>query len=133
MKYNPVVTSPKKIRQVLNIQNNFSIEDLAFISGYSLEEITGRCRVADLAEWRQIIHSYLRSQEFGLDQIGIIMNRDHATIVHSCKSVLNLMKMHDKQMVKKVHKMQNAICKPNIDILLMSESLLNLQNEFNRR
>ena len=133
MKYNPVVTSPKKIRQVLNIQNNFSIEDLAFISGYSLEEITGRCRVADLAEWRQIIHSYLRSQEFGLDQIGIIMNRNHATIVHSCKSVLNLMKMHDKRMVKKVNKMQNAICKPNIDILLMSESLLNLQNEFNRR
>ena len=133
MKYNPIVTSPKKIRQVLNIQNNFSVEDLATISGYSLEEITGRCRVADLAEWRQIIHAYLRSQEFTLIQIAVIMNRDHATIMHSCKCVCNLMKVHDKKMVKKVHILRNAICKPNIDSLLISESLLSLQEEFNKQ
>ena len=131
MKYNPIVTSPKKMRQVLNIQNNFNLEDLANVSGYEVSDILGRSRTADIAEWRQIIQTYMRGQEYTLEQIGAMTNRKHDTVVYSCKSVCDRLKVHDKRMTKKVNKLRNAINKPNIDITFIAESLLSLQNQLN--
>jgi len=133
MKYNPIITNPKKLRQVLNAPKDLNIEDLATISGYSLDDIFSKNRVADLAEWRQVIQTYLRSQEFTLLEIGNLTNRHHSTVIHSCNNICDLAKMHDKKLNRKLDKLRNAIGKPAFESLLIPEALTLMQNEFNRR
>ena len=55
-------------------------------SGIDTRALLGRCRVRDLAQWRQLI--YLLCYELtyqSLPDIGNALGRDHTTVWHGCK------------------------------------------------
>lgn len=58
-------------------------------SGYSKAELTGPGRMKDLTYWRHIavwlLHKRRKSLSF--PGIGLIMNRDHSTIIHGINKV----------------------------------------------
>ena len=68
---------------------------------YELEEkaVFSRVRYQKIVKARQIIHSLLRNnfKEIGASYIGRKFgNRDHATVLHSCKSVANQVETNKK-------------------------------------
>tara|TARA_R110000772_G_scaffold23786_1_gene63421 strand:+ start:2187 stop:2603 length:417 start_codon:yes stop_codon:yes gene_type:complete len=132
-KYNPIVTNPKKLRQILNCSRHLSISELSEISGYAEVEITGKSRVRDLCEWRQLIQTYLRSEGYALKLIGNWFNRDHASILHSCVVIEKYSKVRDAEIMRKITKLQNGVPKTKIQQMNYSDCLVTLQNEINKR
>jgi chromosomal replication initiation ATPase DnaA len=69
---------------------------------YQIEIITGSNRVTDIKIYRQVIHALLFASGYTYSQIGRMLNRDHVTIMHSVKTVSNMIQIHDMQYIKAI-------------------------------
>jgi chromosomal replication initiation ATPase DnaA len=60
------------------------VERIAEAAGYTLGDVRGRTRTAELVEVRRTIVRYLRSQDppVSWPAIGAVINRDHSSAMH---------------------------------------------------
>lgn len=63
-------------------QLKMAIETWIKAKGYTLDEIRGRDRQADLVAIRRYAARFLRENGFSLPQIGKFLNRDHTTVIN---------------------------------------------------
>lgn len=52
----------------------------------NIEELGSKSRKAELVIGRHIICYLLRGNEYGVKQIGKMINRDHSTVLYACES-----------------------------------------------
>lgn len=74
----------------------FILAEISEISGLSINQLKGKCRKRNYAEWRAII-SYITHKETGLgySDIGKNMFRDHATVMYQCRKVKDFLDTQD--------------------------------------
>ena len=78
------------------------IRKLNDVIGY---DITQHTRKQEVVKGRQIAMWYLRNHTtLSLQEIGQTFNRDHATVLHACKVVQNIIDTKDKKYLPIVEK-----------------------------
>lgn len=106
MKYDPQGARFRLKNQLnWNKIGNFDMVRIERYCPHPIEQITGPNRVTDIKIYRQVIHALLFASGYSYSQIGKMLNRDHATIIHSVKIVSNMVQLHDMQYVKAIWEM----------------------------
>ena len=78
--------SDQKEREFLDC--NEMVQLVSMVSGYSVEDLKKRSRVANLVEWRQVTMFLIYNfTSLSFKQVGDILNRDHATAIYACNQV----------------------------------------------
>jgi len=86
-------------------------EELAKLLGFTTEQLYNDCRVQPLSTIRKAIMYLMRQHEFyTLNQIAAIFNnRNHATILHACRSGSDLVDIKDKRFLHYIKLLSNGI------------------------
>ena len=84
-----------------NLQNTIQMNTLlhraSTITGYTIEEITGRCRDRQLVMVRHCLIWTLRQyRRMPLNAIGRIFDRDHTSVMHACQKVRDYIECQDE-------------------------------------
>ena len=58
----------------------------AWANGTTLEEMTGRSRVRNVADARKMAMALLREQGYAFARIGRMFDHHYATVIHACHS-----------------------------------------------
>ena len=66
--------------------------------GLTVPQMLGKCRKREIVVPRQMCHSFARKHtDLSLTDVGIkIGEKDHSTVVHSCKLIKNLKKNNEQ-------------------------------------
>lgn len=72
--------TPRKLKAIQSAEK--FMDGLCHTYGYNIDVIKSRRKPAYLVEKRAIVAQRLREQGFSLSVIGIVMNRDHTSILH---------------------------------------------------
>jgi len=106
MKYDPQGARFRlKNQLVWNKIGNFDLVRIERYCPYPIEEITGQNRITHIKIYRQVIHALLFASGYTYSEIGRMLNRDHVTIMHSVKTVSNMIQIHDTQYIKAIWEM----------------------------
>ena len=106
MKYDPQGARFRlKNQLVWNKIGNFDMVRIERYCPHPIEEITGQNRITHIKIYRQVIHALLFASGYGYSEIGRLLNRDHVTIMHSVKTVSNMIQIHDMQYIKAIWEM----------------------------
>jgi len=82
------------LKDILNLER-YDYHDVIGASPYSLDEFESKNREQDLVMWRSCLVSVAKIQGFTYAKAGSIVYQDHATVIHSMKSIFN--RVPDKQ------------------------------------
>lgn len=63
------------------------LQRLSYETGFSVAQITGDCRVADLFAVRERAYLLMYQSGYGFSHIGRVMNRHHTTVMSSVRKV----------------------------------------------
>lgn len=85
----------------------FDPTDVIHTMPYTMEEIRSKCRKQDLKEWRQILAVYLYMKGYSGQETGMMIGRDNATVIHSCKMVANAMEGYHPSIREKIEKLNS--------------------------
>jgi len=89
----------------------FSIisEQVCKYFGVPFNEVTGKSRKRKIAISRQLIcYILMKQKRYSLNYVGKYVNRDHATVIHSVKTIQNLIDT-DKNFALDVGKVEDSI------------------------
>lgn len=78
----------KKIRQATNCER-YDMNDFYAVCPFTHDELKGSSRLAPIVRWRQVGLTWGRLCGMTMYEIGKEFNRDHSTVVHSEKMVVN--------------------------------------------
>jgi chromosomal replication initiation ATPase DnaA len=81
---------------------NFDMVRIQRYCPLDFELITGQNRITNIKIYRQVVHALLFASGYGYSEIGRLLNRDHVTIMHSVKTVSNMIQIHDMQYIKAI-------------------------------
>lgn len=82
------------LKNVLDLER-YNYKDVIGASPYTFCELENKNRSADIVVWRQFVVCVARIQGLTFANSGKLVNQDHATVIHSMKSVYERIK--DKQ------------------------------------
>ncbi|MBO4330566.1 MAG: chromosomal replication initiator protein DnaA [Oscillospiraceae bacterium] len=82
----------KSIKEVIRSDRTFTpdyiVEKIASYYGLTPEELSGKSKVKNTAQARQIAMYLMRKlTNMTLEEIGAVLNKDHSTVLHSIKKV----------------------------------------------
>lgn len=70
------------------IDCNDVVKLVSMVSGYSVQDLKKRCRVANLVEWRHVAMFLIYNfTSLSFKQVGELLNRDHATAIYANNQV----------------------------------------------
>lgn len=76
---------------------------IAEVMGVTVEDMKSKTRKQEVVVARQLFESLLKTKEYGsAAAIGNILNRDHATVLHSDKTIRNYVHTRDKKFYKNI-------------------------------
>lgn len=104
------------------------INTVASILGVSKEDILSKTRKREIVEARQLTQYFIRTTcpKLSLEAIGQATGgKDHATVIHSCKSVANLLDT-DKKFAIKFDKIHDEL--KNVDRFSDLENLSDIED-----
>ncbi len=98
----------EEIRIALRIDNNVPLDAITKALGYdSIEDILNSSRKKITVLHRHIVSSYLYGQGVSLEDVGRLVSRNHATVSHSRNTILNLLDISDKPLLKELQKLRS--------------------------
>jgi chromosomal replication initiation ATPase DnaA len=108
------VKKQKLIYSKLMIKGKYNprlIEHLCCIAtGHKLSSLRIDTRQKEIREPRQLAMWYLRKNtKLKYREIGELFNKDHATAIHSEKTINNYIKIKDKIVLKQIKKLHNLV------------------------
>lgn len=132
--------SEKKRKEIAKyFPDNFSFDEACLLSviDKTLEELAIKNRKKDNVKHRQLLAVYLFMQNYTLEEVADIIERDHCTVIHSIKCFLNAAEGFDQdffnmhlQILREIpHSLyryqdinvNEAICLVNLDFLMKSK------------
>lgn len=112
---NPIVVYEvdKDMREALTLED---IEEAAnanlkrmWHKGHPFPTVRTRGRIREIVTNRQLYCYYARKEGYGLHVIGHRIGYDHATVLHACRNIENLVKSKDKLLLLEVEKMEELL------------------------
>lgn len=124
---------PGMARELNQITPQKVIMAIEMVLGYSEEEIKDKTRKREIVEARQIFFSIIKKNtKMSLSSIGKLCRKDHATVLHSIKTVENLCET-DKSFLKKYQAIKE-IAENNISIhSIASSEIKTVGSTFNKQ
>lgn len=98
----------EKIRSFFPEGFNFDIDDVFKACPYTFIELQKKSRLKDLVQWRQISMIFKYASGSTFEQVGHYFNKDHSTIVHSLKCVINALEGYDPVLKEKIDKIVSS-------------------------
>lgn len=95
---------------------NFNITDFLMVCPYDIDELRTPDRTQDLREWRQIGMSWKAIQDGGLMGASRMFKRDHATVLHSLKLVVDALDGYHDDLAEKIYKVCEKVTPTNLRI-----------------
>ena len=80
-----------------------------YVTGISVSDMKSKCRKREIVTARQVFF-YLARETFpkmGLKTLGAMLDKDHATVIHSSKAVKDLIEAKDKTILEILKKLEN--------------------------
>ena len=77
--------------------------DICKVTGISVDGVLKKNRSGEFVIARQLYCYYARLMGFGLAEIGMIINRDHSTVLYSINKVNELIQVKDKKMMNYIN------------------------------
>lgn len=75
-------TKPHKIKSMLNLER-YNMDDFWSACPHDVDIIKSKTRKEDIRSWRQVGMVWARLCGLSLEDAGLMLGRDHATVVHS--------------------------------------------------
>lgn len=82
-----------------------SLNDLYTILDTSNNEIIGLYRSKEVSLKRHFVHWYMRKMGYKFREIGTLTNRDYSTVIHSCKTIDNLIETKNTETMELLNKL----------------------------
>jgi len=82
------------LKELLNLER-YDYTDVIGASPYTHCELEGKNRKSIVVAWRQFVVTVARLQGLTYDDAGAVVCQDHATVIHSMRSVFE--RLNDKQ------------------------------------
>jgi len=86
-KFDKVITKLLDGHEISNYRGSFDLNPYTMwieAQGYTIKDILGKNKKTDLMDVRRCITVYLYQQKkMSVTRIGLVMNRNHSTIIHS--------------------------------------------------
>lgn len=85
-----------------------SLTDLYVKLDTSEKELIGVSKDKEVSLKRHLLHWYMRKMGYKFREIGALTNRDHSTVIHSCKTIDNLIETKDCSTMELLNKLLNS-------------------------
>ena len=103
-----------------------SIEHICKCTGYSYQLLKDSGRNMDYVSARNIVFGHLREMGFSFNEIGLIFNRSHATVMHGISQAENYLLQKDESFMKIYKRF-----KSNYNLLVVEAYEIFMSNDFN--
>lgn len=95
-----------KIQQIFRTQEDIKLLKATICDVFDIIDpvlLRSRTRQKDIVVARQLFFTLLKTDDYGsLTTIGKLLGRDHATVLHSIKTIYNYIEVYDKKYYPKI-------------------------------